>query len=457
MRNRADITIILLFNRQGFRADFAKGQAADSTAPFVQENIDAEASLADAVKAVVDKSISEGIKKLAPRTLIVATDVWSQVISLPRISLGGIESDELDAALRFEAETLSGIEIDDLSLAHSTIGSVGDFEQFWVNVVRQSELEEINSYLEKLGCREINLAHPAGFSNNGNEKLDGISAEYWDDLVYLLTHNGTQLSKVKQSTPQPAEGCNRLLIATSREVDSDNLPDESVVLDDSESIVRWMSQVAAANESRVEKSVAPMLRKSKPRSGTPFRHFVSALLALAVVAFCFWHWSFITQNKQELIDEIARVKQPAQSKKDFDSQIIKIFQDRSEIESEFQKLDEEQKRIEFFLNNQNDRIAKLLNLLIQLRTPDLVIQRIDGTEDGLQISGFSINGESAQALAKRLRTEVQPLGWLVNPAKQKGQEKLTTGGPWEFKIVLTDVGPSSSRELDRTGDLRNLR
>ena len=73
-----------------------------------------------------------------------------------------------------------------------------------------------------------------------------------------------------------------------------------------------------------------------------------------------------------------------------------------------------------------------------------MILEIGGTEEGVLISGLSLNGESAQALAKRLREKAVPLGWAVNPARQEGQQKLTTGGPWDYEILLTDTGPFES-------------
>lgn len=454
MAKRVDISVILLFNRQAFRADFSKPFSVAGSRPGlqVQESIDAEASLVDAVKAVVDAQ-----PRLAARTIVLATDVWSQIISLPRISIGGMESDELEAALRFEAETLSGIEIDDLSLSYRTIGAVGDFDQFWVNVVRQADLEAVNSLLEKQGCREITLAHPAGFSSSVSDRSDGLIAEFWDDLVYLLSHNGTRLSKVKQATATPAGDCERLLIASNRDVPLENRPSDTVVLNDGESIAAWAAKVATHYAERLEKRTAPVLRKSKLRGGTPVRHLVAAVLAVMVVGFCYWHWSYMRATNEQLIAEIATIKQPARDKKDFDSQIVAIHQTRAEVELASEKREDELERIRFFLDNQNDRIAQLLKLLIDLRKPDLVIQQIDGTEDGLRISGFSINGESAQALAKELRIAAEPLGWMVNPAKQKGQEKLTTGGPWTFRILLTDVGPDRPLDADRASEARKLR
>lgn len=454
MAKRADISVLLIFNRTVVRADFAKPLKADALPMFqLAETIDAEANLVDVIESVV-----EGQPRLAVKTLVLATDVWSQVISLPRISIGGIEADELEAALRFEAETLSGIEIDDLALAYRPVGTVGDFDQFWANVVRQSELEAVNGYLERQGCREITLAHPAGFSNSTNVSKEGLTAEVWDDLVYVLSRNGTQLARLKQASDDPANGCERLLLAgSSRKIPTANRPEETVELAELTDVVHWTALVATAYQDRLELKVAPVLRKSKLRSGTPVRHFLSVLMAISVLGFCLWHWNFMNQTNAALRTEIETVKKPARDKKEFDGQVVAILQDRETIELENEKLESELKRIQFFLENQNDRVAKLLKLLIELRTPDLVIERIDGTEDGLEILGFSINGESAQALAKLLRTEVQSLGWQVNPAKQKGQEKLTTGGPWDFRILLTDVGPSSIRSNERASQPKKIR
>jgi hypothetical protein len=121
-----------------------------------------------------------------------------------------------------------------------------------------------------------------------------------------------------------------------------------------------------------------------------------------------------------------------------------ILEQRAVVEVEDTALGDDLKRISFFLDNQRNRFAKLLNLLIELRTEDLVIQQIGGTEEGVLITGISLNGEAAQALAKRLRERAVELGWAVNPARQEGQQLMTTGGPWKYEILLTDTGPFES-------------
>ncbi len=121
--------------------------------------------------------------------------------------------------------------------------------------------------------------------------------------------------------------------------------------------------------------------------------------------------------------------------------MISILEQRTKIESEDASLSDDLKRIRFFLENQSNRIHQLLTLLAELQTDELVIQKINGTEEGVLIEGISLNGKSAQTLAESLRESVLSHGWVVNPARQEGQQKLTTGGPWNFAILLTDTGP----------------
>ena len=207
---------------------------------------------------------------------------------------------------------------------------------------------------------------------------------------------------------------------------------------------RWLGQVATNFVQRPSELVAPLIRRTKRRSATPIRHLLAGVIALAVVGFCFWHWQFVHQNNESLRQQIEQVKIPAAEKKKYDAQLMAILEQRAEVESEDAALGDDLKRVRFFLENQSNRFAKLLNLLIELRTEDLVIQQIAGTEEGMLISGISLNGEAAQALAKRLRERAVPLGWAVNPARQEGQQRLTTGGPWKYEILLTDTGPFES-------------
>ena len=432
------------------RADF--GNSFDSPVFRFDEKVDVESTFKDVVEQAIN-----GHPPLATKTIVASSDVWSQIVSLPKLSVAGIAPEELEEALKFEAETLSGIDIDEISLASTQLGRQDDYQQYWVSAIRQSDLDEVHSALESAGCREIAISHPAGIGGNGDlsqsnnrRKTDGSidQVEIWDELAYLLSNKGQRLVKIKQATNEQfkrdqIQAKTPVLMATTAEIDFG----ESIETHDFSAphvASQWAGRVASNYVNRLDDLAAPLIRVTKGSRGTPTRHLISALISLAVLGFCFWHWNYLQSHNDNVVQKIISIKQPAEDKKKYDSQLIAIVEKRAEVELEDAALGDDLKRVRFFLDNQSNRIEKLLHLLIDLQMPELVIQEIGGSEEGVLISGLSLNGESAQALAKRLREKAVPLGWVVNPAKQQGQQKLTTGGPWNYEILLTDAGPFES-------------
>jgi hypothetical protein len=442
MARRPEISVILISNEGIVRADFGKDKNQPSFR--LREPVDVESSFSESVQqAFVGQPLP------GHRTIVASTEVWSQMVLLPRMSIAGIEPEELEEALKFEAETLSGIEIDEISLAYNSIGKQDDHEQFWVSAIRKSDQNDINSLLQSLGCREIVIAHPAGLSGNTKSPKGEITVEFWDDLAFLLSDSSKRLLKVRQSSRDSLATEELLAKAESAigfELSRFELPTSTRLVDlsDDQTFEFWASSIIPHALDRENQLSAPLIRKTKRQRGTPVRHLISGIIALAVLGFCFWHWNYTNTVNQKLVEEIESIQQPAKEKKLFDSQLISILEQRAEIERQDETFGDDLKRVRFFLDSQSGRIAELLKLLADQRTPDLVIEQISGSEEGLLISGISLNGESAQALAKRLRELATPLGWVVNPAKQEGQQKLTTGGPWNYEIVLTDSGPFDS-------------
>lgn len=446
MSKRPEISILLLANRSIVRADFAK----DLSTPIlkIQESVDVESSVATAIEQVV-----LGAPDIAQQVIVVMTDVWTQLVSLPRLSVSGIEPQELDEVLKFEAETLSGIEINDISLASSSMGTRDEFQQYWVSAIRKDDLDSIVAVLASAGCRDTTVAHPAGLSSDSD--LPRERAETWEDLAFFTEGYPGKLTKVKQASGEHLGGQSNLLIGTPVADFQPNSSAELQDIADESCLDRWFAQVATNYLKNADNLAAPLIRLRKNSKSTPVRHLIAGALALAVLGFCFWHWNYLNNHNESLRAKIVEIQEPATEKKKYDSQLLSILDDRTKIEVVDAKLGNDLSRIQFFLDNQSDRFPKLLQLLVELRTPELVIQEIDGVEDGVSITGISLNGESAQALAKRLREKAVPLGWVVNAASQEGQQKLTTGGPWTFEILLTDTGPFESAARSKQKPIPN--
>lgn len=433
MAKRPDISVLLLFNRQVIRADYARDFAQPVF--FLHETVDVESTTWDAVEQVIG-----GYPALGSRTIVLSSDVWSQIVLLPKMSVADIEANELDEVLKFEAETLSGIDIDEVSLASTPLGPRDEYQQFWVSAIRKSDLDDIYKLLESAGCREIAIAHPAGLAGNLQTSPSGESIEVWDELAFHLNNHATKLAFVKQLSSDHFESDTPVLLGGSLTDQFEDHPSIELLTDEA-TAQRWSGQVASNYTQRLGELTAPLIRRTKRVSVTPVRHLLSGVIALAVIGFCFWHSQYVRMSNQSLRVKIENLKQPAAEKKKHDTQLIAMLEQRTEVEVEDTSLGDDLKMVRFFLDNQRNRFATLLNLLIELRTDELVIEQIGATDEGVLISGISLHGEAAQALAKRLRERAVTLGWVVNPARQDGQQKLTTGGPWNFEILLTDSGP----------------
>ena len=96
MAKRSDISILLFFDRQIVRADFGKDVSQPNF--YRQETVDVESTLFEAIIQVTQNQ-----PRLGSRTLVLSTDVWSQIVLLPKLSVSGIEPSDLEEVLKFEA------------------------------------------------------------------------------------------------------------------------------------------------------------------------------------------------------------------------------------------------------------------------------------------------------------------------------------------------------------------
>lgn len=437
------ISIFFVSSREIVRADFER--KSNSPKLLIRESIDVESNLSESLQLVL-----EGHPKPGRKSIILSTGFWSQIVLLPRMSVNGLVIDELLEALKFEAETLSGIEIDEVAIGAEPLSIVEDQQAYWVTAWRQVELEAANRLLEQSGSRQIEFGHPAGVTLNRSAAIDP-TVEVWGNTAFLFVDPKNGLRQIKPvnsfleayrsaDSSNNSEGVPSILVgpeSTSLEIAGHP---ETYNLSDSTQFENWLGNVAQSIRTDGQVSF-PRIRVCKRRATTPTRHLVSGALALIALAFCVWHSTYVKQRNEHLRRQISLMKQPAADKKKYDSQLLNVFQKRSEVENEDAALVDDVKRIQFFLEHQNDRFTKLLSLLANLRTPQLVVTQLGGSDDGVIVTGVSLNPESAQALALQLREEAVFMGWVVDPATQTGQEKMTSGGPWDFEILLTDTGP----------------
>ena len=440
------VTIIFVAERGVTRIDFDRQMASVFQSQF---EIDAESNLVQSVGLVV-----QGQPRVGQQVVVVSTSVWSQVLFLPALSVQGITENELAEALKFEAETLSGLEIDDIAISYLAGERSEDQQKYWVSVLSQIELSLIHQTLQTVGARVVQVVHPVGATRH-EEKSGNEQVECWDRSCYVFENGKRILSRVQSGNNDlPVLPNARWIFGPENETPTGPLDTfaDSFQLSKEAELESWARLVAIAFE-KSEVAFVPVLQLARKSTGTPLRHLVSLLLALIIGGFCIWHWFFVSGRNDQLRSEIVRVQEPARQKKKYNSELALILESRTKVTAEAEEVGDQLKRVQFFIDNQKNRFAQLLDLLVELRTSDLVINNLDGSEEGVVISGISLNVESAQAFAKRLRENAVGMGWVVNPAKQEGRQHMTSGGPWDFEILLSDTGPfkkptlSASRKI----------
>ena len=92
---------------------------------------------------------------------------------------------------------------------------------------------------------------------------------------------------------------------------------------------------------------------------------------------------------------------------------------------------------------QRQRLVTLLTVLARRGQDDILIHKIEGTEDEVVLHGLCLETQFADnlagALASALAEALGPEGWQVQPPTRQSKEMLTSGGPWEFEVRIRDA------------------
>ncbi len=438
MKKRNDTTIILIDSDAVLRADFASRGAS---LPRSVDSFRADAGMT--IGRAVETTFAAD-NPLGRTAMIFSTQVWTQKVSLPRLSVTDLGNADLAQALKFETETLCGIDADLSMLAYQELERNSEEVSFWVTVIRIDEFHELSAILESNGVRQFFVAHPAGAQGFDSDSSHRI--EYWRDFTCEFSGAGGKLTQVGHAISDQGElpvefqidKKTRFLVGLGLNRDFDP-SSELADLNSSEDLSQWMASVRARLAGGGLN--VPLLEKPRPNHDAKQRILAKALLALLAIVGCLLNWNWLN-HRQNALDKSAEVlRQPSEEKKRYDSQISKIQKQAKSIRAQAEEIESESKRVQFLLQAQSDRLNRLMDYLRELHTDDVLIQEIISDEKGVSIVGISLTSDSATLLATNLRELILPMGWKANPAQQIGQKKMVNGGPWKFTIVLEDVGP----------------
>lgn len=445
MSKRSECTIFLITESEVVRADFA-GRRNLRLLDFQKHSRDVSLTASESLQLVLG-----GKHKAGRNCLVFETSVWSQVVSVPQRSIEDIQPEELQNALKFEVETLSGVDAENSALGIFRLQDENLAQaSFWINVANSDLFESVSQTLKSNGAKWVSLAHPAGFASDGSRT--GKKIELWENVAILM--NGKAPQAISGLTPHWLEQLGladekekldrvSVLVQNSELVGEETKISTSRSLENEETLKTWLQAAATRGLSESVNSF-PLVKTfdhvvtTSALSTTFYRLVAVGLIGL----FCFAHWSWLDKNQNKVDEEIVKLERPALDKRGFDQELAQTLELRSNLEQDSNAGKAKMKKIEYLLEFQKGRLGKLLEQLKNLRTDDLVINEIQFHEKGIVVSGLTLKSKSAHELAAKL-TDVakSTMGWDVNPASQVGKNQLKDGGPYEFSILLEDVGP----------------
>ncbi len=463
--SKIDVSIILISENQVVRADF-EGRHASRLIDLVREKRNSNLSAQQVLESVVQNK-----KSIGRKTLVLDTSIWSQIVSVPRLSVADVAPEELGGALKFEVETLSGVEAERAVLGIREIESAGSSgselfpgqpatgqQDYWVNVATLESVKSVTKLAKARGAWWVGLAHPAG-SYALRNRDQNRHIEIWDNLVFLFNrYNLQSISSrsgnwpVQWGVDTPTDQSDTLgMVAEHAGLLPESLAGRDVTVLDGEALLtKWLHNVARCVAKQELDDFLPIVVETREPANFSQRTILARVaLAALTIAFCLGHYGFLNHRQNNIEQRIFDLKQPGIAKQGYDNEITEILNERSKLEPEAAKIKQQLMQIEFLFNHQTGRLEQFLGLLMASRTSDLVIENISTHEKGLVVKGTSLGGRSAPLMASRLREQVLSLGWRVTAPTQIGEQKMVSGGPWRFTILFEDVGPGVTlSELD---------
>jgi len=440
--SKKSITLLLVTEKEVMRADCKPG--ARATIKSFQR---AARPARTPVQAAAELAVSLSDEKPSQRTILLAEDVWTGVIDLDERSIYGLEGDELVQMLRFETESLSGLDPMTSQLGIVELSPVPpDTRRFWGVGVAGEVLSSIATTIALRGGKLVRLAHPVGVCSPVAE------GEPWVEFHETLAG---AFAAVSQGVPRASiaprsRNSDRWYKSLESSFDG-ALPEQGWIwagaeapagysgslrlLDDDESVERW---ICGAMDRLVQRVAVPVVAPPVPPTSTRRLAQVSTAAAVAMAVCCGLHFANVSWTKASLQKQIQALQQPAAEKKKLEDALKPLSKQLTEMETELQTLDGQRSDLAA-VTGRADRFSELLRLIASEWSEDMVIDRIKPNSNGLQLVGRTITSNSASLLAQRLSPHAQPLGWQVEAPELEGENKMVNGGPWKFHIDLVDI------------------
>ena len=443
---RPSLSIIVVTDNMSVRADFA-GQKRIHTYRR-ESNLP---PVTGSIASRVESAILLGPKRLGKEVLVLTNHIWTQALTVPRGVSNGLDDDEIQEVLKYEAEAFSGIQAASSQLGFVEMATDSDDRAFWLTQAPNKEASEIGEVVSERSSKLIGICSPQcnPVTISGDQQWQ--RTEFWSDAVSIV--NGNRGLQVGTTNADPKSDRWQTMLATSGlnheqsteslvesgvGVPTEYLTENVVRLDEINELNSWLVSWAAQSKNDTVPRITP---KAKPVSQSTKLTGAIVLAALFLVG-CVGHYLYVRSSINTMKAEIQKIDAPKAKKQKAEKSLQEANKKSKSLLADFSTAKTDNLQVKRLVESRN-HLALVLKAISNFTNNEFMISEINSVNSGLSLSGESIAPDAATRLARLLKIELDSAGWDVQAPTQKGLNKMTNGGPWNFTIELLDVRTSA--------------
>lgn len=441
-------TLLLVTAVKTFRIDVDKKGVMQGEIQTIEVDCPAVNGLPQAVAACAGQGPA-----LGRRLWLLTAALPMTLLSLPSMQVQGVDEQTLLQALQFELEGLTGQSAQNTQLAYQLLNVRDEMNYYRVSQLDDLLFEDILKAVKKAGSRLAGLLHPGGLPAplGQTDGKDWLRIECWPERILVLRQNaahGLSMENFATASNRWQAELEQWLAEQSGADYSETLynnklellpnTDFTLRLNDGENIALWLDSWAGLLLQKAPLP-APVLQ---PRSRINRELLLIAASAVGALLLCIGHFSWHTYLKNHYQEKVDKLQQTNQSMAALRKDITSNQDERDALQKQIDRLQNDSDIIPAMIDALQQRPARLLEALARGRPEKLLVERIgvDDAVDKLLITGVTLDALAANQLVAYLEENLRNTGWRIDSPTKKDLGYFQQGGPWEYRIILTDLG-----------------
>lgn len=412
-------------------------------------------SIADLSLAVTTALAGE--RAVGRRLWLLHDGLPNHTVTVPTGQVAGLEGLQLSQALLFELEQMTGNPLPNRQAAHALISLEDGQSLYWLTHVPKTLIAQLQRAAKQQGCQFAGLLHPGGLPRPLSvEAVQGKWArlEIWPDVLIGLDGGkqgkpnawviqaGTKARRIQGEVErwraELGEGVVWETLGEGAVLDFMPADAKAIQWEDGEILVRWLNGWGTS----LKQGLAAPIPLIEPPEDASLEPRWMAVYAVAAVAVCLLHWGWETRRVHEMEKELGFYRGNESRVMSLDVEVGRYRKQRDDLKRQMEPAlgGGRAAQMPEVLAALKQRYASLLREVSISSTDGMVIEQILTKPEGVLVKGVSLDAAEANVLASALDGRLRGLGWRVEPARKKDLAYDVAGGPWEFEILLSDIG-----------------